>query len=333
MLTLFGLVLAIGIVVDDAIVVVENVERNIAHGHDAARRRRIATMDEVGTAVIAISLVLIAVFVPTAFIPGISGQFYLQFAVTIAVVDGDLGLQLADAVAGAGGAAVQAASRARRRRNSSWRASAAALADGFNRGFDRLAHRLCVDRAPPGRLDGWRWSPCSRVFAGLIYATVLHGADACRAASSRRMDQGYAIVVIQLPDGASLARTDAVIQQASRDHPQDAGRRQRRRLRRLLRRDLHQCLNAGVIFAPFDSFEDRLETRRRPPTRSSASSTASLQSIQEAFIIAVPPPPVRGIGNSGGFKMQLQERNSADMRRDPGAGLRDRWARPTRRRA
>ena len=85
MLTLFGLVLAIGIVVDDAIVVVENVERNLAQRHDAARQAAHVTMDEVGTAVIAISLVLIAVFVPTAFIPGISGQFYLQFAVTISV--------------------------------------------------------------------------------------------------------------------------------------------------------------------------------------------------------------------------------------------------------
>jgi HAE1 family hydrophobic/amphiphilic exporter-1 len=91
-LTLFGLVLAIGIVVDDAIVVVENVERNIAQGmspRDAAHE----TMDEVGSAVLAIALVLSAVFVPTAFIPGISGQFYRQFALTIAVLDDHLGVQ------------------------------------------------------------------------------------------------------------------------------------------------------------------------------------------------------------------------------------------------
>jgi hydrophobic/amphiphilic exporter-1 (mainly G- bacteria), HAE1 family len=309
MLTLFGLVLAVGIVVDDAIVVVENVERNIAMGL-APRAAAHRTMDEVGTAVLAISIVLIAVFVPTAFIPGISGQFYRQFAITIAVstaISAFNSLSLSPALAGVLFKPHDPGHRPRFFL-ARWGSK---LADGFNRGFEALAH-------------GYAWlvhklvgttvalAAMLLVFAGLIYATV-HMLETVPRGFIPTMDQGYAIVVIQLPEGASLGRTDAVIRKASEIIQNTPGVANAVAFAGFSGATFTNASNAGVIFAPFESFEHRLETGQSSG-KIIGTLFSSLQSIQEAFIIALPPPPVRGIGNSGGFKMMLQERNSADMR-------------------
>lgn len=310
MLTLFGLVLAVGIVVDDAIVVVENVERNIALGlppRTAAHR----TMDEVGTAVLAISLVLIAVFVPTAFIPGISGQFYLQFAVTIAVstaISAFNSLTLSPALAAVlfkphhSSAAPPSFVLARFGRT---------LADGFNHGFERLSAGYArLVRVLVGSTAALL--VMLAVFAGLIYATF-HMVQTVPRGFIPAMDQGYAIVVIQLPEGASLGRTDAVVRRASEIARNTPGVADAVAFAGFSGATFTNASNAGVIFTPFDSFEHRLESGETSD-RIVGSLFAGLQSIQEAFIIALPPPPVRGIGNSGGFKLQLQERNSADVR-------------------
>ncbi len=310
MLTLFGLVLAVGIVVDDAIVVVENVERNIALGlppRGASHR----TMDEVGTAVLAISLVLIAVFVPTAFIPGISGQFYLQFAITIAVstaISAFNSLTLSPALAALlfkphhSQSAPPTSTLARFGRS---------LANGFNNGFEKLASAYArVVRLLVGSVTAL--VTMLLVFAGLIYATV-YMIDVVPRGFIPAMDQGYAIVVVQLPEGASLSRTDAVIQRASEIARNTPGVANAVAFAGFSGATFTNASNAGVIFTPFNSFEHRLETGETSG-KIIGSLFANLQSIQEAFIIALPPPPVRGIGNSGGFKMQLQERNSADMR-------------------
>jgi len=309
MLTLFGLVLAVGIVVDDAIVVVENVERNIALGLSprAAAHR---TMDEVGTAVLAISLVLIAVFVPTAFIPGISGQFYLQFAITIAVstaISAFNSLTLSPALAGVLFKAHDPGHRPRFFL-ARW---GSGLANGFNHGFDRLAHGYAW---LVHKLVGTTTALVAMlvVFAGLIYATV-HMLETVPRGFIPTMDQGYAIVVVQLPEGASLGRTDAVIRKASEIIQNTPGVANAVAFAGFSGATFTNASNAGVIFAPFESFEHRLETGQSAG-RIIGTLFASLQSIQEAFIIALPPPPVPGIGNSGGFKMMLQERNSADMR-------------------
>ncbi|WP_442581294.1 efflux RND transporter permease subunit [Mesorhizobium sp. ASY16-5R] len=308
MLTLFGLVLAVGIVVDDAIVVVENVERNIAMGlspRGAAHR----TMDEVGTAVIAISLVLIAVFVPTAFIPGISGQFYLQFAITIAVstaISAFNSLTLSPALAGVlfkpHGTQHSSFFLARFGRT---------LANGFNRGFDAMAHGYA-------RLVHFLVGSTTMllvmlaIFAGLIYGTY-HMLQIVPRGFIPQMDQGYAIVVIQLPEGASLGRTDAVVRKASDIIRATPGVANAVAFAGFSGATFTNASNAGVVFAPFKSFEERLE-HGQSAGQIIGQLFGTLQSIQEAFIIAVPPPSVRGIGNSGGFKMMLQERNSADMR-------------------
>jgi HAE1 family hydrophobic/amphiphilic exporter-1 len=310
MLTLFGLVLAVGIVVDDAIVVVENVERNIALGL-APRGASHRTMDEVGAAVLAISLVLIAVFVPTAFIPGISGQFYLQFAITIAVstaISAFNSLTLSPALAAVLFKPHHSSAAPPRFVLARW---GRAAADGFNKGFDRLAHLYArAVRFLVGSTIAL--AAMLLVFAGLIYATV-HMLQTVPRGFIPSMDQGYAIVVVQLPEGSSLSRTDAVIRKASEIIRKTPGVANAVAFAGFSGATFTTASNAGVIFAPFESFEHRLETG---DTSGKIIGTlfGSLQSIQEAFIIALPPPPVPGIGNSGGFKMMLQERNSADMR-------------------
>jgi HAE1 family hydrophobic/amphiphilic exporter-1 len=309
MLTLFGLVLAIGIVVDDAIVVVENVERNIQLGL-SPRQSAHRTMDEVGTAVIAISLVLIAVFVPTAFIPGISGQFYLQFAVTIAVataISAFNSLTLSPALA-----ALLLKPHSHQPPRFFLARFGAALANGFNRGFDKLANGYA---ALIRVLVGYRFALVAMilVFAGLLYATVFMLQTVPRGFIPT-LDQGYAIVVIQLPDGASLSRTDAVIQRASQIIQDTPGVVNAVAFAGFSGATFTNATNAGVIFAAFDTFEHRLPEGLSAHTVI-GSLFGRLQAIQEAFIIAVPPPPIRGIGNAGGFKLQIQERDSADVRR------------------
>ncbi len=309
MLTLFGLVLAIGIVVDDAIVVVENVERNIGLGFDPATAAH-RTMNEVGAAVIAISLVLIAVFVPTAFIPGISGQFYLQFAITIAVatvISAINSLTLSPALA-----ALLFRPHSHTQPRFIVTRWINAAANGFNRGFDWVSElygkvvRLLVGRwlALIGMLA---------IFAGLMVATV-YALQTTPRGFIPTMDQGYAIVVIQLPEGASLARTDQVIQRASKIIATTPGVTDAVAFAGFSGATFTNASNSGVVFARFDSFENRLKGGHNA-NAIIGDLYGRLQEIQEAFTIAVPPPPIRGIGNSGGFKIQLQERDTADVRR------------------
>ncbi|TCL65158.1 multidrug efflux RND transporter permease subunit [Rhizobium sp. BK251] len=310
MLTLFGLVLAIGIVVDDAIVVVENVERNLARGMTPKEAAHV-TMDEVGTAVMAISLVLIAVFVPTAFIPGISGQFYRQFAVTISVATAISALNSLTLSPALAGILLRPHEHHRESRNPLARFGRA-LANGFNTGFDKLSNGYSrIIRA----LVGTRIAVGASllVFLGLLGATYYMG-RIVPAGFIPNMDQGYAIVVVQLPEGASLDRTDAVVRRASEIIRNTPGVSHSVTFAGFSGATFTNASNAGVIFAPFDTFEHRL-ANNQSATQIIGQLYSSLQSIQEAFIIAIPPPSVRGIGNSGGFKMQLLDRESADMRR------------------
>ena len=310
MLTLFGLVLAIGIVVDDAIVVVENVERNLANGM-TPRQAAHVTMDEVGTAVVAISLVLIAVFVPTAFIPGISGQFYRQFAVTISIataISAINSLTLSPALAAI---LLRPHHEHEGRRNPLTR-FAGRLADGFNHGFDRMSR-------------GYSWivrhivSSRAGLAGALVVFVCLLGATwflGTRVPSGfiPTMDQGYAIVVVQLPDGASLARTDAVVKRVGDIVRNTPGVGNAVEFAGFSGATFTNASNAGVVFAPFKPFAERLKAGQTA-SKIIGQLYGSLQSIEEAFIIAIPPPSVRGVGNSGGFKMQIMDLDHSDMTR------------------
>jgi HAE1 family hydrophobic/amphiphilic exporter-1 len=304
-LTLFGLVLAIGIVVDDAIVVVENIERNIAEGlspRDAAHE----TIDEVGTAVVAIAVVLSAVFIPTAFIPGISGQFYKQFALTIAVatiISAFNSLTLSPAL----GALLLKPHDAHRRPRFFVTRGLLWLADRFNRGFDRTSHGY-------SRSVGFvvrRKTTMLAVYAALAGLTV-YMAQRVPTGFIPQLDRGYAITVIQLPDGASLSRTDAVVRRASEIIQSTPGVRDAVAFVGLNGATFTNATNAAVIFSGFKPFSERVRDGL-PADRIIGELQRRLQPIQEAFIISIPPPSVRGIGNNGGFKMQLQNRTGDEV--------------------
>ncbi|MEA3041497.1 MAG: hypothetical protein QOC65_986, partial [Sphingomonadales bacterium] len=289
-LTLFGMVLAIGIVVDDAIVVVENVERNIALGlspREAAHK----TMDEVGAAVLAIALVLAAVFIPTAFIPGISGQFYRQFALTIAVstiISAVNSLTLSPALA----ALLLKPHSHERPRNPLVRAGSWA-AGAFNRGFDATARGYARSVDVLVR----RKFLVLPVYAGLIAATVWIAGQVPRGFIPT-LDQGYGIVVIQLPDGASLSRTDEVVQRASKIMMETPGVQDAVAFAGFSGATFTNASNAAAIFARFRPFEERI-AQGLSADAVIRQLFGRLQAIEEAFIIAIPPPPVRGLGNSG----------------------------------
>ena len=305
-LTLFGLVLAIGIVVDDAIVVVENVERNIRDGmrpRDAAH----TTMDEVGTAVIAIALVLAAVFIPTAFVSGITGQFYRQFAVTIAVstiISAINSLTLSPALA-----ALLLKPHDPTRRYGGLARLGHGLAESFNRGFDRVADAYA-------RLVGFcvRW----KLVALLLYAGLIAGtlwlAKILPTGFIPSQDQGYAFVIVQLPDGASLTRTQAAVAAAGERVRNIDGVAATVEIAGINASTFTPSSNGAVLFTPFVSFDERL-SKGRSSEAILADIMKALAPMKEAFTVAVPPPPVRGLGNQGGFKIELQDREAADVRR------------------
>ena len=306
-LTLFGLVLAIGIVVDDAIVVVENVERNIEQGlppRDAAHR----TMDEVGSAVISIALVLVAVFVPTAFIPGISGQFYRQFALTIAVstvISAFVSLTLSPAL----GALLLKSHEHRTKPKRGLARFGGMLAGGFNRGFDRLSGGYASTVGVVVR----RKLIMLPLYAGLVGATVWSALHVPQGFIPQ-LDQGYAIVVVQLPDGASLARSDAVTRRVTEIARGTPGALNAVAFAGFAGATFTNATNAATVFVTFKPYEERLKEGQTADSIVK-SLFGRMQQVEEAFIIAIPPPPVRGIGSLGGFKMQVQERQGAEVHR------------------
>ncbi|WP_299689958.1 multidrug efflux RND transporter permease subunit [uncultured Tateyamaria sp.] len=309
LLTLFGLILAIGIVVDDAIVVVENVERNIANGmtpRDATAR----TMDEVQNAVIGTSLVLIAVFVPAALVPGITGQFYRQFAVTISVatvISTINSLSLSPAMAAA---LLKPQSDAPSR--NPLRFVTTPLANGFNKGFDALARGY--GRVVRGLVSTWGMLGLAvTAFAGLLGVTYWLNTQV-PTGFIPEADQGYAIVVVQLPDGAALDRTDAIMRQATDIALGTPGVTNAVAFAGFSGATFTNASNQGVIFTTFETFEDR-EASGLTSGAIVGQLFGRMQSLREAFIIAIAPPAVRGVGTGGGFKLQLQETESADMAR------------------
>jgi hydrophobe/amphiphile efflux-1 (HAE1) family protein len=299
-LSLFGLVLAVGIVVDDAIVVVENVERNLRQGltpREAAHR----TMDEVGGALIAIALTLCAVFVPSAFISGISGQFFRQFAVTIAastVISCFVSLTLSPALCALlfKPHVEHATHRALPAR------VVAALFGGFNRGFEFLSERY-------GRLTARLIRMSALMLVVYVALIGLTGFQFSRAPTGfiPEQDQGYLITVLQLPPGASLARTDAVVRKATEIILGTPGVAHAVPFSGFDAATFTNAPNAGAIFSALQPFAER-EGKGLSANAILADLRQRLGGIQDAFIITIPPPPVNGIGNAGGFKMMVQDR-------------------------
>ena len=296
-LSLFGLVLAIGIVVDDAIVVVEDAERNLDEGmspRDAARR----TMDEVGGALVAIALVLSAVFVPTAFIPGISGQFYRQFALTIAsatLISCLVSLTLTPALA-----ALLLRPRGAPARSLIGRVIGRFFS-GFNAAFDRLSRVYGLGVGRIVRVSALVLA----VYAGLI---VLTGVQFWRAQGGfiPAQDQGYFITIVQLPPGSSLARTDAVVRRAISDLRAIDGVEH---VASFTGFDAATSTNASSSAALFFTTTPFAEQAARGVTAAAVLQTARarMAAIAEANIFVIRPPSVRGVSTTGGFKFILQD--------------------------
>lgn len=305
-LSLFGLVLAIGIVVDDAIVVVENVERLIAQGL-APREATHKAMDEVGSALIATTLVLIAVFVPTAFVPGISGQFYQQFALTIAISTAFstfVSLTLSPAMCAL---LLKPATDKPR--------GIARLGDilfgwffrGFNRFFDftNNAYASVISRII-------RLSFLSLLFyVGLLGATW-YSFGMVPSGFIPPQDQGYVIVSIRLPDGASLSRTDLVTREVAAIGSEVDGVAHAVGIAGLSGSTFTISPNAAVTFLPLEDSKSRAK-RGRDLDKIITELRQKLSIVNEAEIFVIQPPPVRGIGRGGGYKMYIQDQSGAGI--------------------
>ena len=298
-LSLFGLVLAVGIVVDDAIVVVENVERNIAAGltpRDAAFK----SMDEVGAALIAIALVLCAVFVPAGFITGISGQFYRQFALTIAgatIISLIVSLTLSPALC----ALLLKPHQPHAARW--WSRPLRGFFGIFNRGFDAV-----------GRGYGWLAARVVR-FAALVllaYAGILaFGLNEFRKTPVGfipALDRGYLIIATQLPPGASLARTDAVNRRTVEIALEVPGISSAVNVVGFSGATFTVAPNAGAVFAVLEPFAERAKDPAQSAGAIIGELFKRLGEIQEALVLVIAPPPVQGIGNAGGVRMMVEDR-------------------------
>ncbi len=297
-LSLFGLVLAIGVVVDDAIVVVEDIQRNLEKGmtpRDAAR----ITMTEVGSALISMALVLVAVFIPTAFLGGIPGAFFKQFALTISVstvISAFNSLTLSPAL---GRILLRAPKHIHNGDADTEKPNF--IFRGFNFLFEGFRKRygkiICVLVRRPVImmmvffiLIGCTWLILQKVPGGFI----------------PQQDQGYLITIVELPKGASLERTDEIVQQATKIIQQNPATTNIVAIAGLSAATFTTASNSAAIFVLLKPFEER------GPGESSSAVVGqlygALSAIKGALIFVIDPPPVRGLGRGGGFKMIIQDR-------------------------
>ncbi|MDU9407912.1 efflux RND transporter permease subunit [Pseudomonas sp. zfem001] len=303
-LSLFGLVLAIGIVVDDAIVVVENVERNIALGKSPVEATRQA-MKEVTGPIVATALVLCAVFVPTAFISGLSGQFYQQFALTIAistVISAINSLTLSPALAAIllkdHHAPKDAFSRGLDKLFGGW------LFAPFNRMFERASNRYVgtVRRVLRGS------SIAMLIYGGLLVLGYL-GFSSTPAGFVPQQDKQYLVAFAQLPDAATLDRTEVVIKRMSEIASKHPGVENTVAFPGLSINGFTNSPNSGIVFVTLKDFG-----LRKDESMSAGAIAAELNGqfseIQEAYLAIFPPPPVQGLGTIGGFRLQIQDRGN-----------------------
>jgi hydrophobe/amphiphile efflux-1 (HAE1) family protein len=297
-LSLFGLVLAIGIVVDDAIVVVENIDRHLREGatpRDAAHK----TMDEVGGALVAIALVLMAVFIPTAFITGITGQFYRQFALTIAsstLISLVVSLTLSPAIAALIMRAHHDDPRPRRGigRLRHWGAT-------FNEGFDRLsvAYSKLTHRVV-------RLVAMMLLIYGALVAVTFFDLTATPKGFIPAQDQGNLLIAISLPPGASLARTDTVVRDVARRMLAAPSVANASIYAGVDATSGTTSSSSGQIYLILKSFQER--------HRLGLSTKAIIEDLKrrmdpvtDADVKIIQPPAVRGIGSTGGFKMVVED--------------------------
>jgi len=303
-LSLFGLVLAIGIVVDDAIVVVENVERWIEHGL-SPREAAYKSMDEVTVAVIAIAFGLSAVFIPVAFISGITGQFYRQFALTIAtstLISAFNSLTLSPALAAL-------LLKPREQQRDPLTRIMNLLFGWFFKGFNAVFGWMTAGYGHSVRFVIRGTVVALVVFAGLLYATY-HGLVTVPTGFIPSQDKGYLLVNIQLPDSASLERTQAVVARM------DEMARCTKGVKHTLSVNGQSFLlnvngsNFGSMFVILDEFEHRRSSELYSDRIAATLRREFYQKIQEAQVAVFGAPPVDGLGTAGGFKLMVEDRGN-----------------------
>ncbi|MBD8682893.1 efflux RND transporter permease subunit [Pseudomonas sp. CFBP 13719] len=303
-LSLFGLVLAIGIVVDDAIVVVENVERNIELGLEpvAATER---AMREVTGPIIATALVLCAVFVPAAFISGLTGQFYKQFALTIAistVISAFNSLTLSPALAAvllkAHDAPKDRFSRLLDKLLGGW------LFRPFNRFFEKASHGYVGTVARVIRSSGI----AMLLYAGFMVLTWFGFANTPTGFVPSQ-DKQYLVAFAQLPDAASLDRTEDVIKRMSDIALKQPGVENAIAFPGLSINGFTNSPNNGIVFVALKDFDQRKDASLSA-NAIAAELNGKFAGIQDAYMAIFPPPPVMGLGTIGGFRLQVQDRGN-----------------------
>ena len=306
MLSLFGLVLAIGIVVDDAIIVVENIERGLQDGlapREAARR----AMREVGSAVVASTVVMGAVFVPTAFLGGIAGEFYRQFAVTIAVstfISLFVSLTLTPALSAT---LLRPHSAPRDRLDRLWDALFGRAFRAFDRGFERLREGYA---ALVRRLVR-RPAPVLAGFAVLLALTFVLF-RVVPTGFIPEQDKGYLIISIQLPDGASLERTEAVTREAAHMARETPGIAHAVAFVGFSGATRTNASNAAAIFASFTPFDERDPAGLRSP-QIIEELRRRVAKIEGGSVAVFGAPAVQGLGTAGGFKLYVQDRAGGSL--------------------
>ncbi|PKO64907.1 MAG: multidrug efflux RND transporter permease subunit [Betaproteobacteria bacterium HGW-Betaproteobacteria-16] len=305
-LSLFGLVLSIGIVVDDAIVVVENVERHIENGEEPAQAARLA-MDEVTGPIIAITSVLAAVFIPTAFLSGLQGEFYRQFALTIAIstiLSAINSLTLSPALAGM---LLRPRGVGHVHDPRSLRGRADRFFKAIGRPFQRAPDAYGNTVRKVVRIS----SVALLVYVGLL-ALTFFGFKAVPPGFVPIQDKYYLVAIAQLPNSASLDRTDAVAKQMSKIALAEPGVESVVAFPGLSINGFVNVPNAAVLFVMLDPFKDRTT-----PDLNAMAIAGRLQakfaSIPDGFLGVFPPPPVPGLGATGGFKMLVEDRSGAGL--------------------
>ncbi|PPD41519.1 MAG: hydrophobe/amphiphile efflux-1 family RND transporter [Methylocystis sp.] len=307
-LSLFGLVLAIGIVVDDAIVVVENVERYLAQGM-SPREAAHKTMDEVAGALIAIALVLCAVFIPVAYITGLQGAFYKQFAITIAtatLISAFVSLTLSPALAAILLKPHHDEAPASGRFAALKRPLDAFFA-GFNRLFETMSNRYGAITARLVRVG-----LLSLLVYGALIGVALELLRRTPTGLVPTLDRGYLIAAFQLPPGASLDRTDAVVRAASSTILSRPGVASSVVFAGFDGATFSNAPNAGVIFVTLKPFEER-HRHHLPAVAIRDDIRNALTPIKEAFVFVLEPPAVPGIGTGGGLKGYVQDRGGIGL--------------------
>ena len=295
LLTLFGMVLAIGLVVDDAIVVVENVERNMADGMMSAKDATIKAMNEVTGPVVAVVLVLAAVFIPAAFLPGTTGQLYKQFAITIAIsvaISGFVALTLTPALSGSLLKHVTPPQKGFFFRFNRWFAN---LTKSYGRAVHWVIKRVFISFA----------------FLAVMIAAIFYLFKALPTSFVPAEDQGYLLAAVMMPDAASLDRTKTVMDKVNAIAEKNPAMEYRTEIAGFSLLDNGFKSNAGTFFFVLKPFEERYKDATTAKEQNARAVLTDIgrqaHAIEQGLVIPIAPPSIPGLGTTGGFEFWIQD--------------------------